>query len=206
MRLTSLITLFALCIGVAGYAIVAYGFLPLGSLQPPDMRATFVAYPAGIYSHVFGSAIAISLGPFQFLSKLRTRRLQLHRWLGRLYLGGGVLVGGLSGLFMAIHAFGGPYARLGFTCLALGWLYSGSRAYLAIRSLDITSHRRWMVRNFSLTLAAVTLRLYLPASVAAGVEFELAYPVIAWLCWIPNLVVAEILLNKPYDPLIKPST
>jgi hypothetical protein len=24
-----------------------------------------------------------------------------------------------------------------------------------------------------------------------GVPFERAYPAIAWLCWIPNLVVAE---------------
>jgi len=29
------------------------------------------------------------------------------------------------------------------------------------------------------------------ASMAAGVEFSLAYPIIAWLCWVPNLVFAE---------------
>jgi len=84
------------------------------------------------------------------------------------------------------------WPRLGFACLALGWLYTGLRAYLAIRAHDIVSHRRWMVRNFALTFGAVTLRLWLPASMAFGIAFELAYPVIAWLCWVPNLLVAEL--------------
>ena len=53
-----------------------------------------------------------------------------------------------------------------------------------------------MVRNFALTFAAVTLRLYLPASMVAGLAFERAYPVIAWLCWVPNLIVAELLWNR----------
>jgi hypothetical protein len=57
-----------------------------------------------------------------------------------------------------------------------------------------------MVRNFALTFAAVMLRLYLPASMVVGIEFELAYPVIAWLCWLPNVVVAEMLFNRPYGP------
>jgi hypothetical protein len=53
-----------------------------------------------------------------------------------------------------------------------------------------------MIRNFSLTFAAVTLRLYLPASLAAGLPFDTVYPAIAWLCWVPNLVVAEFLLRE----------
>ena len=53
------------------------------------------------------------------------------------YLGIGVLVGGLAGLYMAIFAFGGVIAKLGFACLAVGWLYTGLRAYLAIRRLSL---------------------------------------------------------------------
>jgi hypothetical protein len=107
----------------------------------------------------------------------------------------GVLVGGLAGLLMAFHAFGGIAARLGFACLALAWLYTGLRAYLAARAREFALHRRWMVRNFALSFAAVTLRLWLPASMVLGIPGELAYPVIAWLCWVPNLVVAQLLLS-----------
>jgi uncharacterized membrane protein len=196
VRLAGFAVLVVLSLAVAGYAVAVYGFLPLGTAAHPDLRAAFEANRAGIYLHIFASAVALALGPFQFSVRLRTARPALHRWSGRFYLGIGVLIGGLASLYMAFHAFGGLVSRLGFGCLALAWLYTGFRAYRAIRARDVVSHRRWMVRNFTLTFAAVTLRLWLPASIVAGVPFEDAYPVIAWLCWVPNLLAAEILLNQ----------
>ncbi len=194
MRLTGHLTLSVLSLGVAGYALFVYGFLPLGIALHPDMRATYEAQRIGIYAHVFAALFTLTLGPFQFSARLRAARPALHRWMGRLYLGIGVLVGGLAGLYMASFAYGGPVARLGFGLLALAWLYTGLRAYLAIRARQVMEHCRWMVRNFALTFAAVTLRLWLPASFVAGLPFDLAYPAIAWLCWVPNLLVAEWML------------
>lgn len=184
-----------LTLGVAGYVVVTYAFMPLGSALHPDMEANFLANASAIYTHVFASIAALTLGPFQFSNKLRQKRPALHRWMGRGYLVVGVLVGGLSGLYMSRHAFGGPVAQLGFATLAVLWLYTGGRAYLSIRSGELADHRKWMLRNFSLTMAAVTLRIYLPLSMAAGIEFTLAYPVIAWLCWVPNLALAEWRFN-----------
>jgi uncharacterized membrane protein len=203
MRLAGYIALAVLSLAVAAYGVALYAILPLGSMLHPDMRAVFLAYPVGIYAHVFGAAVALAIGPFQFATRLRVARPRLHRWLGRAYLGVGVLVGGSAGLFMAFHAFGGLAARLGFVLLALAWLYTGVRAYAAIRAGDPRTHRRWMVRNFALTFAAVTLRLYLPASIASGIAFETAYPAIAWLCWVPNLVIAELAFNRKRDGLAR---
>jgi len=188
--------LYLLAFGVAGYAAFVYGVLPLGSLVHPDMQANFLAHSPGIYTHAFASIVALVLGPYQFSSRLRQTRTHLHRWLGRTYLAVGVLVGGLSGLYMSQYAFGGPVAQSGFAVLALFWLYSGLRAYLAIRRGAVAEHRKWMVRNFALTFAAVMLRLYLPVSMAAGIEFAIAYPVIAWLCWVPNVLFAEWRYNS----------
>jgi uncharacterized membrane protein len=202
MRRATFFALAFLSLGVAGYALFVYAFLPLGRALHPDMQAAYEAHRVGIYTHVFASVFALVLGPFQLSARLRGTHLALHRWMGRLYLGVGVLVGGLAGLFMAFHAFGGAVSRLGFGALALAWLYTGLRAWLAIRGRDIASHRRWMVRNFALTFAAVTLRLWLPASVVSGIPFELAYPVIAWLCWLPNLVLAELLFNNTHGPSV----
>ena len=199
MRSISNGLLYFLTLGVAGYAVFAYGFLPLGSLVHPDMKANFLAHSTGIYTHAFASIVALTLGPFQFSTRLRQKHTNVHRWLGRTYLAVGVLVGGLSGLYMSQYAFGGSVAQLGFAALAVLWLYTGLRAYLAVRRGAIAEHRKWMVRNFSLTFAAVTLRLYLPASMAAGVEFSLAYPIIAWLCWVPNLALAEWLCNTAHN-------
>jgi uncharacterized membrane protein len=196
MRLTGYVILLVLSLGVAGYALVAYSLLPIGATVHPDMRPAFEANRAAIYVHVFAAFFALVLGPFQFSTRLRTARLGLHRWMGRLYLGIGVLLGGISGLYIAFFAHGGAVSMAGFACLALGWLYTGLRAYLAIRSHDLASHRRWMVRNFALTFAAVTLRIWVPLSFVAGLEFESAYRAIAWLCWVPNLVLAELVFNR----------
>src|SRR5262245_5070259 len=107
----------SLCLAVAAYAIAAYGLLPLGKLVHPDMRVTFEAHAVAIRLHVFGAVFAMALGPFQFWAGLRARRPALHRWMGRLYLGIGVLVGGVSGLYVAQFAYGGPVSRAGFSLL-----------------------------------------------------------------------------------------
>ena len=204
MRLLGTFCLYFLALGVAAYAVFAYAFMPLGSLVHPEMKLNFVANSIGIYIHVFASIAALSLGPFQFSRRLRGSRPQLHRWMGRIYLGVGVGIGGLSGLYMSAFAFGGIFGKLGFACLAVAWLFTGFRAFQAIRRGDVAEHRKWMIRNFSLTLAAVTLRIYLPASMVAGVPFELSYPVIAWAAWLPNLLVAEFAFNGTYNNSFKP--
>ncbi|MEF9979046.1 MAG: DUF2306 domain-containing protein [Thermomonas sp.] len=198
LKLLGTILFYFFALGVAGYAVFAYGFMPLGDLVHPDMKLNFVIHPIGIYTHVFASLIALSLAPFQFSRRLRNARPRVHRAMGRTYLSVGVVVGGLAGLYMSIFAFGGVIAKLGFACLAVGWLYTGLRAYQAIRRGAVAEHRTWMIRNVSLTLAAVTLRIYLPSSMLAAIPFDVAYPVIAWLCWVPNLIVAELLFARTH--------
>jgi uncharacterized membrane protein len=186
-----------LSIGVALYAIAAYAVLPLGAVLHPDIRESFATHStAVVYLHVFGAATALLLGPLQFWPRLRAQRPALHRWLGRTYLALGVGVGGVSGWVLALNAYGGGWSRAGFSALALLWLATGALALLSIRQGDVPGHRRWMTRNFALTLAAVALRLYLPAAIVGGLSLALAYPVVAWLCWVPNLLAAEWLLRR----------
>jgi uncharacterized membrane protein len=185
-----------LSIAVAAYAILAYTLLPFGTTIDPGMRAGFAAHATAVYLHAFSASVALLLGPLQLSAKLRIARPAVHRWTGRAYLSVGVLVGGSSGLYLAQFAYGGLAAKLGFGTLAAAWLYTGLRGFLAIRAGAVAEHRRWMFRNFALTFAAVMLRLYVPAAVAAGAEFEQAYAAIAWLCWVPNLAVAEWLAGR----------
>lgn len=204
MRRAGPVVIVLLSLGVAAYALAGYALLPLGALVHPDMRAGFLGNPVAIYLHVFAAALALLLGPLQFAAGLRARHPQLHRWSGRIYLGVGVLLGGLAGLWIATHAYGGPLARIGFACLAVAWLYSGAKAFAAIRRGEVAAHRRWMVRNFSLCFAAVTLRLYIPLAFAAALPFETAYALIAWLCWVPNLLLAERWFNRERPPIVPP--
>lgn len=184
-----------LSVAVAGYAWLAYSVGPGASALHPQMREAFGAQPISVGLHVFASGLTLLLGPLQFSRRLRAARPRWHRWIGRVYLGVGVLVGGVAGLAMTRHAFGGAVSQAGFALLALAWLASGAAAYAAARARDFRAHRRWMVRNYALAFAAVTLRLMLPASMAAGFAFETAYPLIAWACWLPNLLAAEAWLR-----------
>ncbi|MFM1895282.1 MAG: hypothetical protein RLZZ385_356 [Pseudomonadota bacterium] len=205
MKLLSTVILYFLALGVAGYAVVVYVLLPLGEAVHPDMRATFLAHKSAVYTHIFASSVALALGPFQFSSRLRQKYSEFHRWLGRAYLGIGVLFGGLAGLYMSVFAFGGAAGRLGFACLALAWLFTGAMAFKSIRGGAVADHRKWMVRNFALTFAAVTLRIYLPVGMLSGIPFEASYPFIAWLCWIPNVLFAEWLFNRAPNNSFKPT-
>jgi len=183
-----------LSLGIATYAVVGYGVLRMGVPGGEGQLPSISASPIGIHGHIAAAAIALALGPFQFSTRLRRSFQNVHRWSGRVYLVC-VLVGGLFGLYVSQFAAGGVVARSGFAALAICWLYSAARAFFAIRHGAIQKHRKWMVRNFALTFAAVTLRIYLPLSGAAGIEFATAYPIIAWLCWVPNLLIAEWVFN-----------
>jgi len=172
---------------VASYAAM---LLSVPRVQPPFIQDRVSIVPLAVYGHLAGGMFAIAFGPFQFSRRLRSRHINVHRWMGRTYLIA-VVVGGLSGLALARMSQGGNIAHLGFALLALGWIFTAARAYRHIRAGDDIAHRRWMIRNFSLTFAAVMLRIYIPLSFAFGIPFEQAYPAIAWLCWLPNVAVAE---------------
>jgi len=162
----------------------------------PEQKAVYVAHIAILIVHIVASMLAILIGPFQFLPGIRKGRwLKLHRWLGRIYLLG-ILFGGLSGLYMAQLAHGGPIAHLGFTSLAILWLFSGFRAYKHIRNKEIERHREWMTRNYALTFAAVMLRLWNPIFGMIGIDFTTGYIVVAWLAWMPNLALVEFAIHR----------
>lgn len=156
-----------------------------------EQKLVYMAHTTMLIMHIVGAMLAIIIGPFQFLEGMRKGRLlKIHRWLGRTYLIA-ILVGGIGGLYMAQFAYGGLPARLGFAALAILWLFSAFKAYKHIRNKQIESHREWMTRNYALTFAGVMLRLWVPTFGALGMDFLTSYVIISWLCWVPNLIVAE---------------
>ena len=189
-------TLILLAIPIGLYA---FGFQFAG-LGDPNFHARFSATPLMAVFHVLGGGSALLLGGAQFSTRLRTRAPQLHRWSGRVYLTL-VLIGGIGGAVLATRAAGGFVARTGFMLLAILWLTSGALAYRAIRKGDVAEHRRWMTRNFAMTFAAVTLRIWLPLFVGGlGLAWLEAYSTVAWLAWVPNLIFAEWWILRRRSP------
>lgn len=169
------------------YALVS-AFAP--GLRSPFVQDLFSEKALRALGHMGAGGFALAAGALQFSTRLRVRKPRVHRLAGRIYVVA-VLISGASGLLLAPSSTGGVAAHFGFGFLAVLWLATCIIAYISVRSRDYEAHREWMIRSYALCLAAVTLRLYLPLSGLAGIPFEEAYPAIAWLCWVPNLVVAE---------------
>ena len=190
MQKTAWVSMTILAILVAAYAGSVL-FVPF--TRPTFVQEIFLITPVAISMHIAGSLVALVIGAFQLNSKLRARFLISHRWLGRTYVPA-VIIGGVAGFVLALGSFGGYITHFGFGLMAILWVSSTLIAFWHIRRGDISKHRTWMIRSYALTLAAVTLRIYLPLSQVSGVEFETAYQVVSWLCWVPNVLIAEFIL------------
>ena len=96
----------------------------------PKLKALIEAHPFEALSHMLVAPMALVLGPWQFLPGLRARHLQLHRWLGRLYVAA-CTTAGIGGFLTALHATGGPVAGFGFALLAVLWVGTTLAAWRA---------------------------------------------------------------------------
>lgn len=153
------------------------------------------AWHTAFYMHITFGGIAMLTGWTQFSQKLRDRYLNTHRTIGKIYVGS-VMLSSIAGFYIALFASGGIASTLGFGGLAIAWFFTILMAYTRILNRDIKQHENWMIRNYALTFAAVTLRIYLPVSQMMHIDFIAAYRVISWLCWVPNLIVAEMIISK----------
>lgn len=171
-------------------ALISWRFLVFGvELTMPFMAHHLEPRALALYAHIGFAPVALAVMPIQFSARLRGSRPHLHRWLGRVYALA-ILISGVAGLSLAVNTTAGPVAASGFGLLAVLWLITTARAVWLAMQRRIAEHQVWMVRSAALTFAAVTLRLYLPLLTAAF-GFDTGYPPVAWLCWVPNLIVAE---------------
>ena len=161
----------------------------------PARLTNFTTRRDALCVHAVCSAIALLVGPWQFVDALRSRHLQLHRALGRCYALA-VLTGWIASLPIALHAQTRPIASAGFLALGLSWVTATATAIWKVTHGDIAAHRRWMTRSYALTAAAITLRIYLVIILGCNIDFVPGYRVIAWLCWVPNLLAAEVLVRR----------
>lgn len=202
-----------LAFGIAGYGIASYltGHpLQAGFLQGKAHYQKFVPTPlwtTALVLHVTGGSLALLAGSLQWFLARWNWKTARPRWfrpahvmLGLAYLGG-IVIGAGAGIVLVPRSMGGPLAAWGFGVLNALWIVTTviAAAYGArLRSRPglREAHHRWMLRSFALTCAAITLRLWLPLGMLSGLDFLAAYAVIAWLCWVPNLVVTEMLARK----------
>ena len=141
--------------------------------------------------HMTGGMIALLTGPWQFWTGFRTRYVRLHRWTGRLFLGG-VAIGCVGAVRMAIATTFGWAFGFSLAALAFAWATTAGIAYYAILRRRIEIHREWMVRAYVVTFAFVTFRVLNDYYPGARLQPDGERSVtIGWACWALPLLVTE---------------
>jgi len=183
-------TVLAMVIAVTSYRYLLPG-MPGGAANILANRFTATG---ALVLHAGVSATALIMGALQFFPQIRGRWPAWHRRAGTVYVIC-CLIGGCAALLLALGTTAGPIGTAGFGLLAICWLGSTAQAWRYARARDFVRHRRWMTRSYALTFAAVTLRIYLPIAIVTHMDVGAAYQAISFLCWVPNLIVAELWLR-----------
>jgi hypothetical protein len=147
------------------------------------------------YIHVITSTFCLLAGFTQFLKSLIFKKW--HRFFGKFYL---IVVLGLaapSGLIMSFFANGGAISIVAFTSLSLLWIGSTVMAWVTVKQKKYTHHSAWMIISYALALSALTLRAW-KWCFTNLIDLDLnpieIYRLVAWLGWVPNLLMAGLLI------------
>lgn len=164
-----------------------------GKYHHPDPGAytMFWSRRGWLWTHLTGGALTIVLGPLQFLTRWPRAYPRLHRWMGRIYMVGMLIAyAGATGLIATSPA---PFEiRSAFAVTALAWLTTALVALIAIHRGLVWPHRRWMIRNYLVTLSPITFRILLQAQIAMElVPSPAMIATLLWLSWLLPLLIYE---------------
>lgn len=152
-------------------------------------------YTTFFYIHVYSAIFVLLAGFTQFNSVLLNKKPVVHRNIGKLYVFIILFLSAPSGLFIGIFANGGFYSKISFVTLSILWFYFTLKGFSTIKNKNIKLHKAFMLRSFALTFSAITLRFWKVFLVYLFQPSPMdVYQIIAWLGWVPNLLIAEYYL------------
>lgn len=157
---------------------------------------THTEYLYFFYAHVYTSIFVLFSGFIAVFVKPKAAFRNLHRFFGKIYVILLLLLAAPSGIYMGFYANGGILAKISFVILGILWWFTTYKAYLEIRKKNVLNHKKWMYRSYALAVSAITLRLWKVVLVYFFQPNPMdVYEIIAWLGWVPNLILTEILIK-----------
>lgn len=162
-------------------------------LQPDSfLRQRYSPIAPLMFLHGIPGAIALFLGIFQFSSRLRTRFLQVHRVMGRVYVGCVAIAAPVA----VVVSMKLPVPTLldASVIQALGWILTTGTALYCVRTGRISQHREWMIRSYPFAAVFVVVRVIVAIPAVArtgpiGLE-EAVWTSIAVACFLPSFLIA----------------
>ncbi|MGE8205885.1 DUF2306 domain-containing protein [Heyndrickxia sp. NPDC080065] len=146
--------------------------------------------------HIFLAIISLLTGPLGVIKRIRVKSLKFHRWSGRLYVLS-IILNFIPGVYVSFFATGGFLSTIGFLILDTLWIGTTILGYLNIKKQNVILHSQWMIRSFFLCFANMTI--YIIVALAYKVlnfPYGTSYTIAVWLCWILNLLIAELMIRK----------
>lgn len=145
--------------------------------------------------HGLAGVCAIFLGPLQFSDRLRQRYTKLHRVVGRIYIGGALVLAPLGAYIQYFNeraggsrsftiAAGVDAALLMITTLiALAFILNGK----------VQQHRQWMTRSFAVALIFLEVRVIQGVTGLENVPG--ATETIVWCCVAFSVLAGDIVIQ-----------
>ncbi|CEJ67950.1 hypothetical protein BN1195_00232 [Chryseobacterium oranimense G311] len=150
------------------------------------------------YTHVYTSIFVLLSGFLAILRKDFGFR-NFHKNIGKIYIFLILALAAPSGIYMGFFANGGFFSKLSFVILGSLWWLTTYKAYQSAKQKRFKEHKQWMWRSFALTLSALTLRIWKVIIVYLFHPNPMdVYQIIAWLGWIPNILLIEYLITKKH--------
>lgn len=156
-------------------------------------------YRLSFFIHVYSSLFVLLAGFTQFSERVQKKAKLLHKIAGKSYVFIVLLLSAPSGFIIGLYANGGIGSRIAFCLLGVLWFAFTLMAYLKIRKGDLNGHISFMYRSYALALSAITLRVwkYLIVFLLHPHPMDV-YRIVAWLGWVPNLFIAELLIRNRF--------
>src|ERR1700722_5343954 len=129
-----------------------------GNSPAAALDAGFARHLVLTLIHLLPGGLFLVLAAWQFMPSIRQRHLQLHRWIGRVLVVCGLIIGVTALVMSYTMNIGGPNETAATTLFAIVFLYCLIRAYRHIRRKEVARHREWMIRAFGAGLGVATTR------------------------------------------------
>lgn len=150
------------------------------------------------YTHVYTSIFVLFSGFLAILRKDFGFR-NFHKNMGKIYIFLILALAAPSGIYIGFFANGGYFSKISFVILGSLWWLTTYKAYQSAKQKRFKEHKQWMWRSFALTLSALTLRIWKVIIVYLFHPNPMdVYQIIAWLGWIPNILLIEYLITKKH--------
>lgn len=179
------------------YALPRYlSFNPAASRVPLNPNYPFHLHFTVIVLHVIAGNLALVTLFIQVIPWIRRRYPVVHRIAGRVYVFGGALPCALLALALLPYN-NAPSGNFGLLSMAILWIVTTMRGYLAARQRRYRQHRRWMAYSFALALGTTWGRaIALAATPGVAINMAVFFDISSWMGWVISLVIVHWWLER----------